>query len=140
MIQYLSYLKLVPAIALLAAVAYGAHKFIVIQKEQEIVELRISLDDVRSRNIALQTAAEINVSTIRSLESRINTQINQISNLTGSMQQLQTEKDEYLSIFRRHNLQRLAQARPGLIEPRINQGTKDVFAQLEEDSQRLGGQ
>ena len=60
-----------------------------------------------------------------------------MTNLTSANQQLQSEKDEYLSIFRRHDLQRLALARPGLIEPRLNNGTQEVFRQMEEDSREV---
>ena len=60
-----------------------------------------------------------------------------MTNLTSANQQLQSEKDEYLSIFRRHDLQRLALARPGLIEPRLNNGTQEVFRQMEQDSKEV---
>jgi hypothetical protein len=60
-----------------------------------------------------------------------------MTNLTSANQQLQSEKDEYLSIFRRHDLQRLALARPGLIEPRLNNGTQEVFRQMEQDSREV---
>ena len=40
----------------------------------------------------------------------------------------------YMNIFRRHNLSKLAAAKPGLIEPRINKGTKNVFDSIEKDS------
>lgn len=47
---------------------------------------------------------------------------------------LEAEKDRYLDIFRRHNLTRLAAAKPGLIQTKINKGTKDVFDSIEETS------
>jgi hypothetical protein len=47
---------------------------------------------------------------------------------------MQAEMDDYLSIFKRHNLTKLARVKPGLIEPRINKGTKDVFDAIEQDS------
>jgi len=43
----------------------------------------------------------------------------------------------YLDIFSRHNLSKLAAARPGLIETRVNNGTKEVFDALEADSAAL---
>ena len=36
--------------------------------------------------------------------------------------------------FRRHNLTKLAAAKPGLIEPRMNKATKEVFDGIENDS------
>jgi len=43
----------------------------------------------------------------------------------------------YLDIFKRHNLTKLAAAKPGLLEPRVNKGTKDVFDSIEEDSRNI---
>ena len=43
----------------------------------------------------------------------------------------------YLDIFKRHNLSKLASAKPGLIETRFNKGTKDVFESIEEDSRSI---
>ena len=43
----------------------------------------------------------------------------------------------YLDIFKRHNLSKLAAAKPGLIEPRVNNGTKDVFDSIEEASRNI---
>jgi hypothetical protein len=64
-------------------------------------------------------------------------QAQQIGTLTTRSAELEREKNEYLSIFREHNLYRLARARPGLIEPRINNGTNDVFRQIEQDSREI---
>ena len=40
-------------------------------------------------------------------------------------------------IFRRHNLNQLAIAKPGMIEKRINDGTAQVFESIENDSKEL---
>ena len=45
--------------------------------------------------------------------------------------------NRYLDIFKRHNLTKLAAAKPGLIEPRVNKGTKDVFDSIEKDSRDI---
>ena len=50
---------------------------------------------------------------------------------------MQAEMDDYLSIFKRHDLTRLARAKPGMVEPRINNGTKKVFEQIEKDSEEV---
>ena len=130
----LSYLKILPVILLAAGLGYAAHKFIVTQLENQITQLNSDVRQYQAQNVALQTAAEINEQTIRSLEQNMSRQIARVTTLTTANQQLQTEKDEYLSIFRRHDLQRLALARPGLIEPRINNGTQEVFRDLEQAS------
>ncbi len=133
----LGMLKALPLIALLAGAGYAAHWFIVNQLESRISQQEAIIQQYQVQNIALQSAAEINEQTIRSLEQNMSRQIEQMTSLTTVNQQLQSEKDEYLSIFRRHDLQRLALARPGLIEPRINNGTQEVFRQVEQDSREV---
>lgn len=132
-----AYLKILPLVLLLAGAGYAAHWFIVNQLNLQITQLQSDVRQYQAQNVALQSAAEINEQTIRSLEENSQRQIQQVTALTSVNQQLQSEKDEYLSIFRRHDLQRLALARPGLIEPRINNGTQEVFRQVEEDSREV---
>ena len=45
--------------------------------------------------------------------------------------------DRYLDIFKRHNLTKLAAAKPGLIETRVNKATKEVFDGIEQDSRDI---
>jgi predicted PurR-regulated permease PerM len=132
-----AYLKILPIVLLLAGAGYAAHWFIVNQLNTQITQLQSDVRQYQAQNVALQSAAEINEQTIRSLEENSQRQVEQMTNLTSANQQLQSEKDEYLSIFRRHDLQRLALARPGLIEPRLNNGTQEVFRQMEEDSKEV---
>ena len=132
-----AYLKILPFILLLAGAGYAAHWFIVGQLNSQITQLQSDVRQYQAQNVALQSAAEINEQTIRSLEENSQRQVEQMTNLTNANQQLQSEKEEYLSIFRRHDLQRLALARPGLIEPRINNGTQEVFRQMEQDTKEV---
>jgi hypothetical protein len=132
-----TYLKILPFILLLAGAGYAAHWFIVNQLNSQITQLQSDVRQYQAQNVALQSAAEINEQTIRSLEENRQRQLQQVTSLTVANQQLQTEKDEYLSIFRRHDLQRLALARPGLIEPRINNGTREVLRDLEQASREV---
>ena len=52
-------------------------------------------------------------------------------------QQIEQEMNRYLDIFKRHNLSKLAAAKPGLIETRVNNGTKEVFESIEQDSRNI---
>jgi hypothetical protein len=65
------------------------------------------------------------------------TQANALVNLQRANAAIEEEKDRYLDIFRRHNLDRLALMRPGLIETRINNGTVEIFEVLENDSKNI---
>lgn len=126
--------KLVPVILLVAGVAYTYHTHIVNKQKSEINGLQSQVDQLYSDNVTLRSAAEINRNTITRLNESITAQNNRISTLTNNNNQLIRERDQYLSIFRRHDLTRLSLARPGLIENRINSGTADVFRTLELDT------
>ena len=52
-------------------------------------------------------------------------------------QEIEAEMNRYLDIFKRHDLSKLAAAKPGLIEPRVNKATKEVFNGIEQDSRDI---
>ena len=58
-------------------------------------------------------------------------------NNSPSAQKIEAEMNRYLDIFKRHDLTKLAAAKPGLLEPRVNKGTKNVFDSIEEDSRSI---
>lgn len=132
-------LKALPFVLLLVVGGGGflAHRFITNQYESRVNQLQTQVDRLNTRNVALEAAAEQNIRTIEELERRAQEQITQISSLQQQNDRITRERDEYLSIFRRHDLTRLALARPGLIQNRINSGTKEVFRTLEEDSREI---
>lgn len=74
---------------------------------------------------------------IESLQNDFTLQTNSLLEIQNRNQQIQQEMNRYLDIFKRHDLTRLAAAKPGLIQPRINKGTKDVFDSIEEDSRNI---
>ena len=57
--------------------------------------------------------------------------------LQSKNQAIEAEMSRYLDIFKRHNLSKLAAAKPGLIETRVNNGTKEVFESIEQDSRNI---
>jgi TolA-binding protein len=132
-----SFIKMIPILLIVGGLAYGAHWFIVNEKDNRINQLQSNVDQLTMNNVSLQAAAAQNEATIRSMESQMAAQVAQIGALSEVNNQIQKERDEYLSIFRRHDMTRLARARPGLIENRINEGTKEAFRQIEEDSREL---
>ena len=70
-------------------------------------------------------------------EKNLQVQLEAVGKLTEKNTAMQAEMDDYLSIFKRHNLTKLARAKPGLIEPRINNGTQKVFRAIEQDSEEV---
>ena len=75
--------------------------------------------------------------TIEAQQESFATQTSALNNLTARNAEIEGEMSRYLDIFRRHNLNKLALAKPGLIETRVNNGTKDVFTSIENDSKEL---
>ena len=75
--------------------------------------------------------------TIESIQNNLTKTTEALSGLQVRNQQYEEEMSEYMDIFRRHNLSKLASAKPGMIELRANNKTKEVFDVIEADSQRI---
>ena len=113
------------------------HKTTITALENRLADLQSEVDFTRAENVALQTAAQTNEATIRSLEAKSAQQAQQMGVLTQNNQKLSSERDEFMSIFKRHNLTKLARSKPGMIEPRINDGTHRVLETIMEDTREL---
>ena len=90
-----------------------------------------------TNNALLEGAVETQKETIATIQKDFALQASSLLELQGRNQEIQQEMTRYLDIFKRHNLTKLAAAKPGLIEPRVNKGTKDVFDSIEEDSRNI---
>jgi len=74
---------------------------------------------------------------IESLQNDFKLQTEGLLAIQSKNQAIEAEMTRYLDIFKRHNLTKLAAAKPGLMEPKINKGTKHVFESIEEDSRNI---
>ena len=74
---------------------------------------------------------------IESLQNDFAKQTEGLLVIQSRNQEIEADMSRYLDMFKRHNLTKLAAAKPGLIEPRVNKGTKDVFDSIEEDSRSI---
>lgn len=99
-----------------------------------------------NKNIELQrlnTAYEVRdaeqKATILAIKTQMETNQKALQGLQIENQRYEAEMSEYLDIFRRHNLAKLASAKPGMIETRVNDRTKEVFDAIEADSNRISG-
>ena len=92
---------------------------------------------VKAENVALTFAVEEQKRTIEVIKENFEKQGKALNQLTARNAQIEGEMQSYLDIFKRHNLNKLAIAKPGLIEKRVNDGTKSVFESIEEDSKSL---
>ena len=71
---------------------------------------------------------------IENLQNDFTLQTNSLLELQSKNQEIEAEMSRYLDIFKRHNLSKIAIAKPGLIETRVNNGTKNVFDSIEKDT------
>tara|TARA_R100001086_G_scaffold1518_1_gene996 strand:+ start:11011 stop:11403 length:393 start_codon:yes stop_codon:yes gene_type:complete len=90
--------------------------------------------NLKKLNIAYETRDAQQKQTLDKLQKDFALQSKSLLNLQAKNQKIQKEMDNYLAIFRRHNLTKLAIAKPNLIQTRVNNGTKQVFNNIEEIS------
>ena len=96
-------------------------------KNTELVELNKAFE--------LRNAEQI--ATIEAIQNNLKRTSTALSGLQVKNQQYEVEMAEYMDIFRRHNLSKLASAKPGMIEVRANNRTKEAFDAIENDSARI---
>jgi len=92
---------------------------------------------LKANNIKLETAVATQEETILSLQNDFALQGKSLLDMQSKNQAIEAEMNRYLDIFKRHNLTKLAAAKPGLIEPRVNKATKEVFDGIEQDSRDI---
>ena len=92
---------------------------------------------LKAENQAFELRDQEQKLTIEAQQQSFETQTSALNNMTARNAEIEGEMSRYLDIFRRHNLNKLALAKPGLIETRVNNGTKDVFDSIENDSKEL---
>lgn len=97
------------------------------------------IQNLIERNSNLATEVSVAKQTIANQKEIIESQNSALQELTLTNQQINTEIDRYLAIFRRHDLNKLAEARPGLIESRINSATAQVFEEIESETSTRSG-
>jgi len=130
-------LKMLPIALILAGAGYAYHTTVVGQKDLAIAQLEKNNVILKENTIKLETAFETAEKARVQSEQNLQKQLKVIGELGEKNNAMQQEMDNYLSIFKRHDLTRLAKAKPGLIQPRINKGTREVFRAIEEASKEV---
>jgi len=90
-----------------------------------------------ANNQKLEYAVEEQKAAMAAIQESYEAQGKAMQNMQRANARIEAEKDRYLDIFRRHNLDKLAIAKPGLIENRVNGATKSVFEDIENDSKNI---
>lgn len=133
----LGLIKMLPLLAVVGAGAYGYHTLEIGKRETAIAQLEKNNAVLKENSVRLETALETETVSREKAENNLQVQLEAVGKLTEKNNSMQAEMDDYLSIFKRHDLTRLARAKPGMVEPRINNGTKKVFEQIEKDSEEV---
>jgi hypothetical protein len=117
--------------------AYAYHTVTVAELESQVSALEANNLILKGNNNRLEVGLQNQKEQNEKLVSERDEERARVDNLTVRNNELQKEKDRYLRIFKDHNLTRLARAKPGLIENRINKGTAEVFRQVENDTKNI---
>lgn len=88
-------------------------------------------------NVKLESAVEEQKQTIQAIKDNLEKQGKALQNLQRKNAQIEADKDKYLSILSKHNFEKLAIAKPGLMELRFNKGTDEVLRELENDTKEI---
>ena len=114
---------LILIIGIVGAIGFGA-KYYYDTTQNKIAVLQDS-------NAKLEIVAETNQNTINKLQED-NAKMNELSNeLQVELAAATKYKDELIEKLQKHDLTRLSLKKPGLIEKRINNGTKELFESFE---------
>jgi predicted nuclease with TOPRIM domain len=90
-----------------------------------------TIAQLRENNAKLEVANETNQNTIKRMEQDTVLLQESIASLNTDLQAAEAYKDELIQKLQKHDLSMLSLRKPGLIESRINNGTKGVFDALE---------
>ena len=102
-----------------------------------VVPMMNKLEEQSKVIIAQDLRDQEQKATIEAIQNNLQKTSQELTGLQVRNQAYETEMNEYMDIFRRHNLSKLASAKPGMIEKRANTRTKEAFDAIEADSQRI---
>jgi len=102
-----------------------------------VIPMKNKLEEQAKVILAQDLRDQEQKATISAIQENLEKTTAAMNTLQQANQQYESEMNEYLDIFRRHNLAKLASARPGQIEAQANQRTKEVFDAIEAVSQSI---
>lgn len=118
---------------IMAAMAVGGYLYY----QTAVVPMKNKLEEQTAVILAQDLRDQEQKATIAAITANAEKTAQATAALQTQNQQYEAEMSEYLDIFRRHNLAKIASARPGQLETRANERTKEVFDAIEEVSKRI---
>ena len=92
-----------------------------------VVPMKNKLEEQTKVILAQDLRDQEQKATIEAIQGNLQKTTQALSGLQVQNQQYEIQMADYLDIFRRHNIAKLASAKPGMIEARANAQTKEVF-------------
>ena len=89
------------------------------------------ISQLQENNAQLKVAVETNEATIDSMNQQALISAELSQELSEKLQVSEASRNRLIEVFGKHDLTRLALRKPGLIESRVNNGTKKAFDGIE---------
>jgi nucleosome binding factor SPN SPT16 subunit len=113
-------------IGLVGGVVYGGYYY------YKDTQARIQI--LTENSAKLETAKKVQDQTIETLKEDAGKYRKLNKDLSLQLQKAYDYKNKLIGKLRKHNLTRLSQQKPNLVEKKINRGTKRLFESFESDS------
>ena len=110
-------------IGVISGIGYGAYAYYSNTQER--------LKQLQQNNAKLEVSVQSLEKVKNTLEEDAQKQANQVTSLIVKLEKAEKEQDELRAKLNKHDLTRLSEKKPGLIEKRINDGTKKLFTDFE---------
>ena len=114
---------LIVVVGLIGGVVYGAYAY--------YNDTQQRIKTLQENNAKLETVAKTNEMTINSLQQSQEKYAELNNELQVKLDEAEQYGDDLRKKLHKHNLTRLSIKKPGLIEKRINDGTKKLFDSIE---------
>ena len=100
-------------------------------QQNQILEANNAI--LKGNVVKLENAVEEQKAAMEAMKEAFEKQAAALTNLQQRNSEINAEKDRYMAIFKRHNLDKLALMKPGLVTSRVNNGTKKIFEEMKND-------
>lgn len=111
---------------LLGSMGYGAYAYYTSTQE--------AIRQLTENNAKLEVAVQTQKESMAQMEQNAKIQAELNNELQKKLQESEVYKDTLISKLQKHNLAALSLKKPEMIEKRINDATKKVFAEIEADT------
>jgi hypothetical protein len=120
-------------LGIIAAMGIGGYLYY----QAAVVPMQNKIEEQTGVILAQDLRDKEQQATIAAIKDNLERTGKALSGLQTKNQQYEQQMSEYMDVFRRHNIAKAASARPGMIQKRANNATKEVFNAIQNDSIRI---